>query len=93
MFIWIPALCITLLLVVAPVYLLIRSVGAGASGLDLLLRIKVLEILIRTLLLVGSVTLLSVVIAVPLAWLQVRTDLYGSRFWSVSTSLPLVIHT
>ena len=76
MFIWFPALCITLFLLVSPVYLLIRSAGAGVSGLDLLLRIRVLEILIRTILLVGSVTLLSVAIAVPLAWLQVRTDLY-----------------
>lgn len=93
MFIWFPALCITLFLLVSPVYLLMRSAGAGVSGLDLLLRIRVLEILIRTILLVGSVTLLSVAIAVPLAWLQVRTDLYWSRFWSVSTALPLVIPT
>ena len=93
LFIWVPALCIALLLLVSPLYLLIRSTGAGMLGLDLLFRIKVLEILLRTILLVGSVTLFSSIIAIPLAWLQVRTDLYGSRFWSVSTSLPLVIPT
>mgnify|MGYP003306441489 CR=1 FL=1 len=93
MFLWVPSLCIVLLLLVSPSYLIIRSFGAGWDGFDLVFRMRVLEILIRTILLVISVTAATVVIAVPLAWLQVRTDLYFVRFWRVTTSLPLVIPT
>ena len=91
MFIWLPALCITMLLLGAPIYLLARSLGAGEGGLALLFRIRVLEILVRTVVLVGSVTCASILIAVPLAWLQVRTDLYFSTIWKILTALPLVI--
>ncbi|MEC9309915.1 MAG: ABC transporter permease subunit, partial [Chloroflexota bacterium] len=82
-----------MLLLGSPVYLLFRSLGAGEEGLILLFRVRVLEILIRTVVLVASVTLASVLIAVPLAWLQVRTDLYGARIWKILTALPLVIPT
>ncbi len=56
-----------------------------------MLRVRVLEILGRTLLLVGAVTAGSVVVAVPLAWLTVRTDLPLRRIWAVLAALPLVI--
>ena len=81
MFLWVPCLCIVLLLLVSPSYLIIRSFGAGWDGFDLVFRMRVLEILIRTIILVISVTAATVVIAVPLAWLQVLTDLYFVRFF------------
>ncbi len=72
-------------------YLVIRALGAGADTWDLLLRPRTLQILARSLLLVVSVTGASIVIAVPLAWLTVRTDLPLRRVWAVLTVLPLVI--
>ena len=45
----------------------------------------------RTALLVLTVTAASVAIAVPVAWLTVRTDLPLRRLWAVLTALPLVI--
>ena len=51
------------------------------------------ELLWQTGLLAASVTAAAVLIAVPLAWLTVRTDLPLRRFWVVATALPLAIPT
>ena len=88
---WAPALLIGALLLLSPVYLTIRSLGAGQEFWEALLRWRVLEILLRTLLLVGTVTVASLAIALPLAWLTVRTDLPLARVWGVLLALPLVI--
>ena len=88
---WAPALIIGAFLLLSPVYLAVRSLGAGYEFWDAFLRIRVLEILLRTLLLVGAVTVASILLAVPLAWLTVRTDLPLARVWGVLVTLPLVI--
>ena len=74
-----------------PAYLVVRAVGDGSSAADALFRLRILEILGRTLLLVAAVSAGSVILAVPLAWLTVRTDLPFRKFWAVLTALPLVI--
>ena len=78
-------------MVLSPAYLALRTVGAGDEAWDVLFRMRVLEILARTVALVFSVTTICVLIAIPLAWLTVRTDLPGRRIWSVAVTLPLVI--
>jgi iron(III) transport system permease protein len=78
-------------LVLSPAYLVLRALGAGPEAWELLFRVRVLETLVRTLSLVGAVTAASIVLAVPLAWLTVRTDLPWRRVWGVVTVLPLVI--
>lgn len=88
---WVPALIVSLLLLLSPAYLVIRSLGAGQEFWEVLLRWRVLELLLRTLVLVGAVTIASIVIALPLAWLTVRSDLPLARVWGVVVSLPLVI--
>ena len=88
---WVPALIVGLLLLLSPAYLAIRSLGAGQEFWDALLRWRALELLLRTLLLVGAVTIASIIIALPLAWLTVRTDLPLARTWGVIVTLPLVI--
>lgn len=90
-FLWVPALVIGGLLLLSPVYLTVRSLGAGAEFWEAFLRLRTLEILLRTLLLVATVTTASIVVAVPLAWLTARTDLPLARLWGVLTALPLVI--
>ena len=72
-------------------YLVVRTLGAGGEAWELLFRVRVLETLGRTLLLAVAVTGASIALAVPLAWLTVRTDLPLRRAWSVLTVLPLVI--
>ena len=86
-----PAAAVAAAMALPLVYLMLRAVDAGS--LDLLLRPAVVETLGRTLLLIASVTTASIVIAVPIAWLTVRTDLPFRRFWSVVTVLPLVVPT
>ena len=88
---WVPALFVAAAMALPLVYLLIRSLGAGAEFWDLLFRIRTLQILLRSALLVAAVTAASAAIAVPLAWLTTRTDLPFRRTWAILTSLPLVI--
>jgi iron(III) transport system permease protein len=47
--------------------------------------------MVNSTLLVAGVTVASVGLGVPLAFLTVRTDLPFRRFWTVAVSLPLVI--
>ncbi len=74
------------------VYLVLRAGDAGLDGaLATITAGRTLELLARTTLLAVSVTVASVALAVPLAWLTVRTDLPGRRAWVVLTALPLAI--
>ena len=92
--IWIPALLVGSALILPLVYLAIRTFATGESDvLDLLFRQRVAAILARTVILVISVTLASVILAVPLAWLTTRTDIPFRRAWVVLSVLPLVIPT
>ena len=87
----IPGVLVGLLLVISPVYLSIRTLGAGTEAWDLLVRPNIMFILLRTLALIFSVTAGCIALALPLAWLTVRTDLPFRRFWSVTLLLPLVL--
>ena len=84
-------LLVAALLLLTPVYLVIRTAGAGVAVWEILLKPSTLATLGRTLWLAGSVTLAAVVIAVPLAWLTACTDLPGRRIWTILAALPLVL--
>ena len=89
--IWIPTLFMGLLMVLPLAYLLLRTIGAGDEAWMLIFRARTVQIVWRSIVLVAVVTSASVLLAVPLSWLTVRTDVPFRRFWSVSTVLPLVI--
>ena len=86
-----PALLVGAAMALPAVYLLVRGAGASDQAWDLLFRLRTLETLWRTLILIGLVTTLSAVIAVPFAWLTLRSDLPFRRVWTVLAALPLVI--
>ena len=88
---WVPAALVGAAVLLPLVYLIIRTIGAGEEALDLLLRGRTLQVLVRTILLALAVTGAAALLAVPLAWLTVRTDLPLRGLWSVLTVLPLVI--
>lgn len=88
---WGPAILVAVAILLPPAYLLIRALGAGLDAWHLVFRIRTLRILGRTAWLALTVTAASAAIAVPLAWLTVRTDLPLRRLWAVLTALPLVI--
>lgn len=74
------------------VYLLVRSAdGGGSVAWDVLGRSQTWAAVWDTVLLVGAVTVSAVVLGVSLAFLVVRTDLPGRRFFGVAAALPLVI--
>ena len=87
----VPAILVAGAISIPIVYLLVRTLGAGGEPWELLFRLRTLEILIRSAFLVVTVTGVSIILALPLAWLTVRTDLPGRGFWAVLSVLPLVI--
>ena len=62
-----------------------------ASLVPLVLRPRVGELLINTLLLVVITIPLCVMLGVALAWLTERTDLPGRRWWSLLATAPLAV--
>lgn len=82
----------TALLVLVPVlYLAVRAAGSEGAFTDLISRPRTWEILKRSVLLSFSVTFLSALISVPLAWILERTNLPLKRVWTVLTTVPVVI--
>lgn len=73
-------------------YLVIRTAGVGAEHLwDLVSRPQTIIVLLNSAGMAAAVTFFSALIAVPLAFLTVRTDLPGRRFWLIVTTLPLAV--
>ncbi|MCY3991767.1 MAG: iron ABC transporter permease [Caldilineaceae bacterium] len=73
-------------------YLIYRAGGVGwTEVLGLLGRTRMLAIIWNSLILVCGVTILSLLLALPFAWLTERTDLPGWRIWTVLAMMPLVI--
>jgi len=73
-------------------WLLVRAAEVDAArAFGIVFRARNFEITLNSLVLMGSVTVLSVLIAVPLAVLTVRTDLPYRRFWTVVVALPLAL--
>lgn len=87
---WAGALLIVATLLLPIIYLAIRA-AASDDLIRTLQRPQLWLILARTAWLALVVTVLSALIAVPLAWLTVRTDIPLRRLWSVLAPLPLVI--
>lgn len=89
--VWLPALVIALVVLLPLVYLWVRAAEGGSDLLDLIWRERTLSLLRNTVVLATVVTVASIVISLPAAWLTSRTDLPWRRFWSVALALPLAI--
>ena len=72
-------------------YLVIRSVNSFTEVIDLLNKAGFFWIFFRTFILVFLVTLISIIIGVSIAWVITRTDLAGSKIYSVMVILPLIM--
>ncbi len=74
------------------VYLVIRAAGIGADEFwALISRPRNITVFLNSAAMAATVTLFSTLIAVPLAFLTVRTDLPGRKFWLIATTLPLAV--
>ena len=73
-------------------YLLVRAGGGGWSATaDTLFLERTARLLVRSLGLAAAVSLASAAIGIALAWLTVRCDLPGRRFWRLVAALPLAV--
>lgn len=88
---WVPAGLVALSVLVPVAYLVVRAAGGSAGLAGAVFRAENFSILVNSLLLAFSVAACSALLAVPIAWLTVRTDLPLRQLWSVLTMLPLVI--
>ena len=74
------------------VYLVIRAAGIGGDEFwALISRPRNITVFLNSAAMAATVTLLSTLIAIPLAFLTVRTDLPGRKFWLIATTLPLAV--
>ena len=88
------AVCVALAAALPFGYLVWRTSEYGwSSALEVATSARSLELLWSTLILAVAVTLTAVAISIPVAWLTVRSDLPGRRFWTVVTALPLAVPT
>ncbi len=86
-----PAVATALLVNVPLVYIFVRSAqGGAASYLETVVSGTTFGLLANTLGLAVGVLAVALAVAVPLAWLVMRTDLPGRRAWAVAGALPLV---
>jgi iron(III) transport system permease protein len=88
---WLIGVLVAIALLWPTIYLVLRAAEASETAWQNLLRLRTLQTLGRTVLLAGSVTALAALIAVPLAWITVRTDVPLRRLWAALAPLPLVI--
>jgi len=92
--VWMPALVVAVAMLLPAVYLVVASSELpGERILDIITDPSTARLTGRTLLLAGSVTLASLVLGLPIAWVTVRSDLPARRFFAIATALPLVIPT
>ncbi|MFC6835876.1 ABC transporter permease [Halomarina ordinaria] len=78
-------------LVLTPALWLLFGAFEARGSLGLLLADTTVEVFVNSVLLAVGVTVASIAIAVPLAYLTVRTDLPGKRLFTVLLSMPLVV--
>jgi iron(III) transport system permease protein len=87
----VPALLVASLVNLPLAYLFLRAAERDLpSYLEAVFSRPVGVLLLRTVAVTAGAVALSLVIAVTLAWLVVRTDLPGRRVWGLLAALPLV---
>jgi iron(III) transport system permease protein len=73
-------------------YLIIRSLGMDSRDLFALVSsFRHLSVLANSVVMAGMVAVFSTIIAIPLAFLTVLTDLPGRKFWLMTAILPLAV--
>ncbi|WP_342827059.1 ABC transporter permease [Candidatus Lucifugimonas marina] len=85
------AAAVALAALIPVVYLLVRSVSAGSDWVDIIWRANTAAVFGRTFLLIALVTIISVSVAVPVAWLTVKSNIPLRKVLSVASVLPLVM--
>ncbi len=82
---------IALLMALPILYVILRSISAGADRWLGLMDTRIPSLLQNTLLITAATTALSIVIGVSLAWLVYRCDTPGRAVWRWLLALPLML--
>ena len=91
-YLWVPTALVVVGVVVPLGYLVVRAFGADAGELAaLVFRVRNLRLLGNTVALAAAVLALTTALALPLAWLVTRTDLWGRRAFTLLGVLPLAV--
>lgn len=92
LYILLPSLLVVVAMFLPLFYLALRASQADwATAQELVFRMRNLELLLNTLKLMFGVAIFATVMAVPLAWLVVRSDLPGRRLITLLSVIPLAI--
>ncbi len=90
----VPAVIVAAAMLIPAVYLVVAAVQLSPErAWQIMFDPSTRQLAARTLGLALSVTCVSLLLGVPIAWLTIRTDLPARRFFAVATALPLVIPT
>ena len=87
----IAAACVVVAALLPVIYLFIRGIEGGDTTFDFLTRPNSATVIWRTITVIALVTVISLIVAVPAAWLTMRTDLPFRRVLAVALALPLVV--
>jgi iron(III) transport system permease protein len=86
------AVVVAIAITIPLAYLVIRTASIESSELwELVSRARTLQVLFNSTAMAVIVTLTCGAIAIPLAFLTLRTDLKWRKFWLVATTLPLAV--
>ena len=88
---WSAAALVALFCAIPPLYLVVRAADEPSRAIDTVFTGSTLALAVRTLALAATVTALATAIALPMAWLTVRTDLPARRLFAVLAALPLAV--
>ena len=72
-------------------YLFLRVIEGGETTWEFLSRSNSVKVIWRTVTVIALVTVFSLIVAVPAAWLTMRTDMPFRRVLAVALALPLVV--
>ena len=86
----ISALVVSVLLLLPVSSLIIDSIQSESSYSETLFQMRNLKVLGTSLLLAFSCSISATIVALPLAWLSTRCQIYGQKVWTLLTILPLV---
>lgn len=90
---------VTVISIVIPlIYLIIRAGSIGSMEelqelVNFIFNVRILRILWNSIGMATASTAIAALISIPYAFLTVKTDLPGRKFWSVVSTLPLAIPT
>ena len=87
----IAAACVVVAALLPVIYLFIRGIQGGDTTLNFLTRPNSVQVIWRTITVIALVTVFSLIVAVPAAWLTMRTNLPFRRVIAVALALPLVV--